>query len=140
VGKVCSDSRGHGDDIYFLLSLKANGEQIDDRIVEVHWNPVGEHWRMMRFRDDKPHGNHRSIVEDIVKSIEDGVEKDTVSTLLASVGATLIVLIPSATRSFCGNKKCLEDATWPATAATATSEEQRATAPAIFSYICFSCI
>ena len=40
---------------------------------------------MMRFRDDKPHGNHRSIVEDIVQSIVDGVEKDTVSALLASV-------------------------------------------------------
>ena len=58
---------------------------MDDRIVEVHWNSVGEHWRMMRFRDDKPHGNHRSIVEDIVQSIADGVEKDTVSALLANV-------------------------------------------------------
>jgi len=58
-------------------SLKASGEQIDDRIVEVHWDTAGEHWRMMRFRDDKPNGNHRSIVEDIVQSIADGVEKDT---------------------------------------------------------------
>lgn len=66
------------------LSLKASGEQIDDRVVEVRWDPVGEHWRMMRFRDDKPNGNHRSIVEDIVQTIADGVEKDTVSALLAS--------------------------------------------------------
>ncbi|TFY83443.1 hypothetical protein EWM64_g554, partial [Hericium alpestre] len=57
--------------------LKASGEQLDDRIVEVHWDPVGEHWRMMRFRDDKPHGNHRSVVENIIQSIADGVEKDT---------------------------------------------------------------
>ncbi|KAI0054024.1 mRNA capping enzyme [Auriscalpium vulgare] len=57
-------------------SLKASGEQIDDRIVEVHWDPVGEHWRMMRFRDDKPHGNHRSVVDNIIQSIADGVEKD----------------------------------------------------------------
>ena len=78
---------------------------------------------MMRFRDDKPHGNHRSIVEDIVQSIADGVEKDTVSTRAWLAEAMLIVLIPSATRSFCGNKKCLEETTWPATAATATSEE-----------------
>ena len=69
--------------MYFpLLRLKANGEQVDDRIVEVHWDSVSEHWRMMRFRDDKPHGNHRTIVEDIVQSIIDGVEKDTVSGLL----------------------------------------------------------
>ncbi|KAH9043275.1 mRNA capping enzyme [Lactarius pseudohatsudake] len=58
-------------------SLKASGEQIDDRIVEVHWDTPSEHWRMMRFRDDKPQGNHRSVVENIVQSIADGVEKDT---------------------------------------------------------------
>ncbi len=59
-------------------SLKANGEQVDDRIVEVCWDPVGEHWRMMRFRDDKPQGNHRSVVENVLQSIADGVEKDAV--------------------------------------------------------------
>ncbi|KAI0306613.1 mRNA capping enzyme [Multifurca ochricompacta] len=58
-------------------SLKASGEQVDERIVEVRWDAVGEHWRMMRFRDDKPQGNHRSVVENIVQSIADGVEKDT---------------------------------------------------------------
>ncbi len=75
---------------------------------------------MMRFRDDKPQGNHRKIVEDIVQSIADGVEKDTVSALLASAVnvATLIAMIPSAARSFCSDKKCLENATRPATAAT----------------------
>jgi len=56
--------------------LKANGDQIDDRIVEVGWDTVSEYWHMMRFRDDKPHGNHRSVVENIIQSIADGVEKD----------------------------------------------------------------
>ncbi|KAA1471216.1 mRNA capping enzyme [Dentipellis sp. KUC8613] len=56
--------------------LKESQEQLDDRIVEVHWDPVGEHWRMMRFRDDKPNGNHRTVVENIIQSIADGVEKD----------------------------------------------------------------
>ncbi|KAF5386963.1 hypothetical protein D9615_001556 [Tricholomella constricta] len=56
--------------------LKLSGEQIDDRIVEVHWDASVAHWRMMRFRDDKPHGNHRSVVENIIQSIVDGVEKD----------------------------------------------------------------
>ncbi|RPD66409.1 mRNA capping enzyme, alpha subunit [Lentinus tigrinus ALCF2SS1-6] len=57
--------------------MKASNEQLDDRIVEVHWDPAGEHWRMMRFRGDKPNGNHKSVVDNIIKSIADGVEKDT---------------------------------------------------------------
>ncbi|PPQ75432.1 hypothetical protein CVT26_015354 [Gymnopilus dilepis] len=56
--------------------LKKSGEQVDDRIVEVHWDPAISRWRMMRFRDDKPHGNHRSVVENIIQSIADGVEKE----------------------------------------------------------------
>ncbi|KAF4614655.1 hypothetical protein D9613_002626 [Agrocybe pediades] len=56
--------------------LKKSGEQVDDRIVEVHWDASISRWRMMRFRDDKPHGNHRSVVENIIQSIADGVEKE----------------------------------------------------------------
>lgn len=59
--------------------MKSSGEQYDDRIVEVHWDPSNNHWRMMRFRDDKPNGNHQTVVENIIQSIADGVEKDTVS-------------------------------------------------------------
>ncbi|KAJ7343323.1 mRNA capping enzyme, catalytic domain-containing protein [Mycena albidolilacea] len=55
---------------------KSSGEQYDDRIVEVHWDTAHNHWRMMRFRDDKLNGNHKSIVEKIIISIADGVEKD----------------------------------------------------------------
>ncbi|KAF8197525.1 mRNA guanylyltransferase [Pholiota molesta] len=56
--------------------LKKSGEQVDDRIVEVHWDPSISRWRMMRFRNDKPHGNHKSVVENILESIADGVEKE----------------------------------------------------------------
>ncbi len=58
--------------------MKLSGEQYDDRIVEVHWDPAVGHWRFMRFRDDKPHGNHQSTVEGVIASIIDGVEKDAV--------------------------------------------------------------
>lgn len=61
--------------------MKTSNEQLDDRVVEVHWEPALEHWRMMRFRDDKPHGNHKSVVDNIIKSIADGIEKDAVRTL-----------------------------------------------------------
>ncbi|KAJ7775028.1 mRNA capping enzyme, catalytic domain-containing protein [Mycena metata] len=57
--------------------FKASGEQYDDRIVEVRWDAAESHWKWMRFRPDKPNGNHRSIVEKILGSIADGVEKDT---------------------------------------------------------------
>ncbi len=68
--------------IYLVgFRLKTTGEQIDDRVVEVHWDPALSGWRMMRFRDDKPHGNHKSVVENIIQTIADGVEKETVRSL-----------------------------------------------------------
>ena len=42
---------------------------------------------MMRFRDDKPQGNHRSVVDNVIQSIADGVEKDAVGALVIYVGA-----------------------------------------------------
>ncbi|KAK0463931.1 mRNA capping enzyme, catalytic domain-containing protein [Desarmillaria tabescens] len=81
----CGDERGVAkyeqyDDLYVSdeewEQMKSSGEQYDDRIIEVHWDPAASHWRMMRFRDDKPNGNHRSVVEKIIQSIADGVEKD----------------------------------------------------------------
>ena len=62
--------------------MKATGEQIDDRIVEVYWETSENRWRMMRFRDDKPNGNHVSVVENIIQSIIDGVEKEDVGGFL----------------------------------------------------------
>lgn len=64
--------------------MKTSGEQLDDRVVEVHWEPEMNAWRMMRFRDDKPNGNHKSVVENIIKSIADGVEKEAVRVLVST--------------------------------------------------------
>ncbi|TYJ54735.1 hypothetical protein B9479_004583 [Cryptococcus floricola] len=55
-------------------SWKESGKPLDDRIVEVNWDGAMQAWRMMRIRDDKLHGNHKSIVEKILVSINDGVE------------------------------------------------------------------
>ena len=64
--------------------LKASGEQVDDRIVEVFWDTKEKRWRLMRFRDDKPAGNHKSVVDKIIQSIIDGVEKEDVSLIRGS--------------------------------------------------------
>jgi len=64
----------------FLCRMKVSGEHFEDRIVEVHWDPTLEGWRMMRFRDDKPAGNHINTIESVIQSIRDGVEKETVWT------------------------------------------------------------
>jgi CCR4-NOT transcriptional regulation complex NOT5 subunit len=104
--------------------LKDSGEQVDDRIVEVYWDTAGEHWRMMRFRDDKPHGNHRSVVENIIQSIADGVEKDIVSGSSQDLAQCddPIIAIPLAAIPFSGDKKRMESATRSAyTTATTTT-------------------
>jgi len=77
--------------------MKASGEQFDDRVVECSWDPNGGPleasqkangangeldstrppcWRLHRIRDDKHDGNHTTIVQKIIQSIVDGVEKD----------------------------------------------------------------
>ncbi|KZV84266.1 mRNA capping enzyme [Exidia glandulosa HHB12029] len=57
-------------------AIKASNTQYDDRIVEVHWDSERQRWKFMRFRNDKPNGNHRDTVDSIINSIIDGVKED----------------------------------------------------------------
>lgn len=66
------------DSLTFLYRMKETGEQYDDRVVEVAWNIPEQNWKILRFRDDKTHGNHRDVVASVVESILDGVEMDLV--------------------------------------------------------------
>lgn len=59
--------------------MKGSGEQFDDRVIEVCWDAERGTWKYLRTRDDKPNANHKSIMEKIIISIEDGVEIDAVS-------------------------------------------------------------
>jgi mRNA guanylyltransferase len=61
------------------VRLKETGDQLDDRIIEVSWDADRGTWQMLRIRDDKPHANHKSIMQKILISIEDGVEIEAVS-------------------------------------------------------------
>ncbi|KAG0237648.1 Dcp1p-Dcp2p decapping enzyme complex alpha subunit [Actinomortierella wolfii] len=55
---------------------RAANERLQDRIVEVVFTPEVQGWTYFRFRDDKDHGNHSSVVQKVIQSIRDGVEKD----------------------------------------------------------------
>lgn len=55
--------------------LKGLGDPLDDRVVEVYMDNQ-KRWRFYRFRDDKPDGNHISVVSSVIDSIRDGVTRD----------------------------------------------------------------
>lgn len=59
------------------LRMKRTKEQFDDRIVECRYDFPTSTWRFMRMRDDKADGNHRDVVEKVVRTIVEPVyEKD----------------------------------------------------------------
>ncbi|KAG0197787.1 Dcp1p-Dcp2p decapping enzyme complex alpha subunit [Mortierella sp. GBA30] len=55
---------------------KSTNTALQNRVVEVNYSPSDRSWRFFRFRDDKEHGNHSSVVQKVVQSIGDGVEAD----------------------------------------------------------------
>ena len=64
--------------IVVVYRMETSGDKLEDRVVEVYWDSIVEGWRMKRFRDDKPTGNHIKTVESIMQSIHDSVERETV--------------------------------------------------------------
>ncbi|KAI1074685.1 mRNA capping enzyme, alpha subunit [Whalleya microplaca] len=55
--------------------LKGLGDPLDDRVVEVYMD-AQKRWRFYRFRDDKSDGNHISVVNSVIESIQDAVTKE----------------------------------------------------------------
>ncbi|KAK3829729.1 MAG: mRNA capping enzyme, catalytic domain-containing protein [Linnemannia gamsii] len=55
---------------------KSTSTHLQNRVVEVSCSPNDHSWRFFRFRDDKEHGNHSSVVRKVQESIRDGVERD----------------------------------------------------------------
>ncbi|GMM38594.1 mRNA guanylyltransferase [Saccharomycopsis crataegensis] len=60
--------------------LKKLEQPLNLRVAEVKKNNNGD-WNILRFRDDKEHGNHYTVVRKILQSIGDGVSsKELVQT------------------------------------------------------------
>lgn len=65
-------------------TLKGLGDPLIGRIIECYVDGKGR-WRMSRFRDDKPHANHVSVVEKVLDSIRYPVTEQ----MLEEHGATI---------------------------------------------------
>ncbi|KAK9458766.1 mRNA capping enzyme, catalytic domain-containing protein [Lipomyces oligophaga] len=56
--------------------LKSLEEPLNGRIVECSFDINLKKWRYMRFRDDKPSANHKSVVQKVFESVLDNVTKE----------------------------------------------------------------
>ncbi|KAF9541018.1 Dcp1p-Dcp2p decapping enzyme complex alpha subunit [Mortierella hygrophila] len=66
---------------------KSTSTHLQNRVVEVNYSPKDMTWRFFRFRDDKEHGNHSSVVKKVQESIRDGVERDELLQAQAEIRA-----------------------------------------------------
>ncbi|KAI8066558.1 mRNA-capping enzyme subunit alpha [Gongronella butleri] len=64
-------------------SFGKNPRRFDGRIIECNYDKELQEklglispWRFMRFRDDKTDGNHYTVVDRVLQSIDDGVTKE----------------------------------------------------------------
>ncbi|KAL7626836.1 Dcp1p-Dcp2p decapping enzyme complex alpha subunit [Parahypoxylon ruwenzoriense] len=64
--------------------LKGLGEPLDERVVEVYMDNQ-KRWRFYKFRDDKSDGNHISVVNSVIESIQDSVTSEELLNLSKSV-------------------------------------------------------
>ncbi|KAJ2879673.1 hypothetical protein H4R27_005169 [Coemansia aciculifera] len=65
-----------------------SAHELEGRIGETVYDPEyapPAQWRFMRFRDDKPHGNHISIVHKIIESMGDNMELPELIESMAAV-------------------------------------------------------
>lgn len=53
--------------------------QYDGRIVEAVRDPANMKWRIVRFRDDKSHANHKDVVSEIENCMQDPLHLEFVS-------------------------------------------------------------
>jgi mRNA guanylyltransferase len=64
--------------------LKSLNEPLDERVVEAYMDEQ-KRWRFYRFRDDKAHGNHVSVVNSVMESIKDAVTEQELLAAAKSI-------------------------------------------------------
>ncbi|KAJ2156531.1 Dcp1p-Dcp2p decapping enzyme complex alpha subunit [Coemansia sp. RSA 552] len=70
--------------------LLGDPAQLDGRIAECVFDPghaPPSRWRFLRFRDDKPHGNHSSVVTRIMESISDSMSQAELEDAMPEIRA-----------------------------------------------------
>lgn len=67
--------------------LKSLEQPLNGRIVECSKNQETGAWQLLRFRDDKLNGNHTSVVQKVLESINDNVSLEDLSESVASIKA-----------------------------------------------------
>lgn len=65
--------------------LKGLEDPLPGRIIECYWDEPRATWRMSRFRDDKLHANHSSVVDKVIESIKNPVSQQ----MLEESGVTI---------------------------------------------------
>lgn len=63
------------------ISMKGSHDRYDDVVVEVRWVEAVQTFQIVRIRYDKSHGNHKSVVADIIEYIKHGVSETEVGRL-----------------------------------------------------------
>ncbi|CAL9732992.1 mRNA-capping enzyme subunit alpha [Monosporozyma unispora] len=67
--------------------LKNLEQPLNGRIVECTKDQETGAWQMLRFRDDKLNGNHTSVVQKVLESINDNVSLEDLGESVASIKA-----------------------------------------------------
>ncbi|KAJ1568934.1 Dcp1p-Dcp2p decapping enzyme complex alpha subunit, partial [Nowakowskiella sp. JEL0078] len=70
----------------FLKVVLWNHNPPENRVIECRYDPTWpKFWRFVRYRDDKDTANHISTYQKVRQSIDDGVDKETLLSIIPTI-------------------------------------------------------